>query len=316
VPDSNCDAKADCSELGSPPFFGNFWVKRIKIIISKPKLKINDLITMHYTYPSDPGHFDFLPFGEKGPINKIKISLTIRQLERTDTMRKKEFIIILATVSLILTGCMTTNHTIRFPEKIAFQPQPGKQPYTVGIFVAPEDKALAFDQCEKLKGGSMCYHGIAGALLEPSACEAFQQVFEKVILLDGLTDSEVEKADLVVALSFKDVRLDTTLKGFTATRKVTVAIHEQVYTGLKSIASRQWQEATSCVAYKCKVEGKQVGLEGSAVMLKTLFLPGYIAGVSDRYSKIISTAYAASLKTILVTSSQELASKARTIIGR
>jgi hypothetical protein len=231
-------------------------------------------------------------------------------------MKKTNLIIILAVASAILTGCMTTNHAIRFPEKIAFQPQSGKQPYTVGIFVAPEDQALAFDQCEKLKGGSMCYHGIAGTLLEPSACEAFQQVFEKVILLDSLTDSEVEKADLVVAFSFKEVRLDTTLKGFTATRKVTVAIHEQLYTGLKSIAARQWQEATSCVAYKCKVEGEQVGLDSSAVMLKTLFLPGYIAGLSDRYSKIISTAYAASLKTILVKSSKELASRAKRIIGR
>lgn len=220
---------------------------------------------------------------------------------------KRIALIVLSSIGI--SGCMTTNHAIKFPENILFQPQDKKQAMTVGIYISPEDRALPFDQCEKLTGGSMCYHGVAGTLLQPSALQAFQQTFEHVVLLDALTDSQALEADVVVALSFKELRLDTTVRGFVATRKVTVTLREQIFKGGKSLSDRKWTEATSCLGYQCQVEGRNEGPSGSEVVLKTLFQPGYLAGIGGRYGKIISTAYAASLKAILMRSVEDLHSK-------
>ena len=229
-------------------------------------------------------------------------------------MSKKTSRVIRVAISILFFGC-TTNHAIKFPGEILFQPQTEKQPFSVGIFVSPEDKALPFDQCEKLTGGSMCYHGVAGTLLEPSAYQAFQQAFENVVLLDNLAGPQAQKANFVVALSFREVRLDTAVDGFVATRKVTVALREQVFAGSKNISDRELKEATSCLAYQCKVEGRDVGLSGSEVVLKTLFVPGYLSGIGGRYGGIISTAYSASLKAILLRSSEDLASKAASLLN-
>ena len=229
-------------------------------------------------------------------------------------MRKRTAVVCIVILSFLTAGCMTTNHAIRFPKEILFQPQPqiAKQPFTIGIFVSPEDKAQPFDQCEKLTGGSMCYHGTSGTLLEPTAYKAFQQNFEKVVLLDSREGPEAQNVDFVVVLSYEVVRLDTTVKGFTATRKVTVALREQVFSGPDIVCGGRSEKTCSCLAFKCNLEGRDadVGITGGQVVLGTLFVPGYIAGIGGRYGKIVATAYSASLKAALVELSDDLASKA------
>lgn len=209
-------------------------------------------------------------------------------------------VLLFIVLGLFLTGCggpLTFNP----PASLNYQNYPEIIPRTVGIYIPPEVQAKKFEQCEKLLFGStQCYIADIGQVLETNAVAAYEKSFSKVVVLTSPTD--FNGVDLAVQLAYASETLTTTLDGTTAYRTVDLVL-EQKYlypAALASAAPKTFNAQTQCKAWKCTIGGVEEGMDGSEVVLKQLFLPGFVfGGYGKALANVINTAFCASLKEAL-----------------
>lgn len=218
---------------------------------------------------------------------------------------RKLFILMILGLTVLLVGC---GGPLKFnpPDSLIYPNHDNISNLTVGVYISPEMKMKKFEPCEKLIFGStQCYTGDIGRVLESNVLAAYSKAFTKVVRIDS--PDNIGDVDVAVEISYASENLKTTLDGVVAYRTVSLKINQRVFYPAKKINSKFFGGETKCKAWKCKVGGVEKGMDGSEVVLKQLFLPGFaVGGYGKALANIVNTAFCASLRDAVERSAYDL----------
>jgi hypothetical protein len=209
---------------------------------------------------------------------------------------------------LLTTGCVSLHREIAFPEKLQFNAKEPKMHKTVGLIIAPEVLNRVTEYNEDVAMGSSKVTVRYGEGLKKNVVNAFEARFTGVVLLADKTHL-TPNLDYVVELSFgSQTDYEYSERGAGARRNITVDLQWAVADAkLKTVADGHAIGKTECYKWECNTDSTTYGESAEAVLLKDLFVPGYLLNISNHLQKLYTLAFTRSLRSALSKTTESIA---------